>query len=706
MLRIWKRSPLLRLFVPTAVGVCAAGRFEFGILEMSLVLLILCLSWFVFRLSKSWKAYGLRHISGILFYLLFFITGWLIALANQPQLSRNHFNHHFNEGQFLQVHLLDVPVKKEKSYKVIAEVVELISDTGAIKTQGELLLYFELDSAVESLEADDMLLMRCSVNDLDDIKNPGEFDQKLYLQRKGIFSKAYVKRADWELLQSHRVATLKGWLIGIREKLLKRLKNEGVEGREYAVLAALVLGKTSDIDKELLASYSGAGAVHVLAVSGLHVALIYVLLGPVLSFVFPAGKKRWLKTLIPVVLLWFYAGLTGFSPSVLRAALMFSVFIVADNFQKENNIYNTMCASAFMLLVYDSNILFETGFQLSYLAVAGIVILQKRITAIYYSRFKVVQWAWKLTAVSVAAQLATLPFTLAMFGQFPMWFILTNILVIPLSTVILYAGLAFFALSWWSFGAVFLAGLSSMLTRIMNDVMIWMETLPLAVISGISISTNEFFLLCAFICSVCHWLFWKKSLSLLPTLFFLIALMIMGFIDTIRTNRQQEFCIHALKRGDAFSFISRNELWFIADSNTCKDHGLQDFHFKSFRTAKGIEKTQTIDIDELMIGKNVCVISIPLEDTNRLWSLCIVDGDIGAIDSLPRCDYYYLRKNVKWKFRQTDVLGILKEKYVVLAAGFSVKKRQALDQLTGSGGSVTDLNNGAFVLSHAGLSHF
>jgi len=346
----------------------ACYNVHVGVLQWPFITtLIVSLCLYIFLHFRYRHNYYRRHLSGMFLALLLFSLGVLITQSKNPLLDANHFENFPAESyDSMMLRLTEAPVPKSKSLKVVAEVMAV--DKGNYRwkdANGLLLIYLQKDSNALSLNVDDTIVVASKPSKLSETQNPFEFNYKKYLHSHYIYSQVYASADSWILKGRAGSHSFFGYFISWRESMLAKMRSYGVQGQEYAVLSALVLGKTSEIDYHLMLSYASAGAIHILAVSGLHVALIYLLLSPLTKRIFPKRRYRYVKTILPALLLWLYAGLTGFSPSVLRAALMFTCFIISDNFSKSNNIYNTMSASALILLWWNPYIIMEVGFQLS-----------------------------------------------------------------------------------------------------------------------------------------------------------------------------------------------------------------------------------------------------------------------------------------------------------------------------------------------------
>ena len=225
-------------------------------------------------------------------------------------------------------------------------------------------------------------------------------------------------------------------------KLLDISRKSNIDGNEFAIISALTLGYTDAISPELRDSFSVTGASHILSVSGLHVGIIYVMLGLMLGFLDKCKRTRKIKWIAVILFLWFYAFVTGLSPSVSRSVFMFSLFAVAKITDRQSSVYNNIFLSAFVLLIINPMWLFNVGFQLSYSALLSILYFQPKIAKCLVFKNRILTYCWELTSVSIAAQLGAAPLCLYYFHQFPNYFLLSNFVGVPLSGIIIYLDVA------------------------------------------------------------------------------------------------------------------------------------------------------------------------------------------------------------------------------------------------------------------------
>jgi competence protein ComEC len=350
--------------------------------------------------------------------------------------------------------------------------------------------YASLDAGLDTLVPGDILLFGDRPAEVGRPLNPGQFDYGTYLFNKGFSGTLYLRTSPIALRPVHEsfrpFYALQCW----REKAIEIFRQFDFEERELGVVSALVLGKRELVDPDTRSAYANAGTVHILAVSGLHVGIIYLFIAFVLAKGLPGKKLKLTRLLITLLLLWVYAGITGLSPSVLRAATMFSFIALGRHVGKFGSIYNMLGVSAFVLLLANPFLIKEVGFQLSYLAVAGIVYIYPKVFPLLSKGNWFWDKIWALLVVSFSAQIATFPLSIYYFNQFPNYFLLTNLLVIPLATVILYLGILTILGSWIPFIGSILALLLKTALKFLNDVIFFSSALPNATTTGLYFSVG------------------------------------------------------------------------------------------------------------------------------------------------------------------------------------------------------------------------
>ena len=367
------------------------------------------------------------------------------------------------------------------------------------------------------------------------------------------------------------------------QKKLLNILTSNFKGEELAVISALLLGYKDLLDRETIMTYSSSGAMHVLAVSGLHVGIIYLVLNSLFLFFERIRYGNYLKAVLLILCLWAYALLTGLSPSVLRAVTMFSFIIIGSALKRETNIYNTLAASAFVLLLYNPYILLQVGFQLSYLAVLGIVYLQPKLYKLLYTRNWLLDKIWAITTVSIAAQLATFPLGMYYFHQFPNYFLLSNLFIIPLATFIINGGILLFVISAIPVLPSYIAWVVNKMLLFLNTSVEWVESLPYSLTLGISITKVEMLIIFGIIFLLITAIATKKARIIQLTFCLVILFMGMQIEEQYYTKKQQYFIVYDIPKERAIDFMDGNQNYFLASESLCNDKNKMRFNIQHFR---------------------------------------------------------------------------------------------------------------------------
>ncbi len=476
----------------------------------------------LFNLRFSYRQFRLAWVNGVFIPVLLFALGALLCWYRYPANGRHHLLKYYHAGDAVTVTIEEPLTEKEKSFKTIASVEEVSDARATHAVTGTLILYFRKDSAIRSLGYGDQLVF---ATPLQSIRNTGDFDYRRYAAMQGIYRQAYLRAGDFIVLPGKNTNGFKRWLLHTRETITGILRRH-IPGRQEAGLAeALLIGYKDDLDKTLLQSYTNTGVVHIIAISGLHVGLIYWLLSLLIQPLTMGGlnvqKLRWCKTAIILTGLWLFALLAGGGPSVLRSALMFSCMVVGEQFFTKTSIYNTLAASAFILLCIDPFWCWDVGFQLSYIAVLSIVVFMKPIYGWLAFQNKLLDGMWKLNAVTLAAQVLTVPLTIYHFHRFPNYFLITNLVAVPLSTLIVLEEIILCVLALVPLTAP-AAGFAGRVLqgsiRAMNLFIDHMERMPLASWNGLQINVLQLVFLYAAITGLACWLMIKSHTGLLAAL--------------------------------------------------------------------------------------------------------------------------------------------------------------------------------------------
>ena len=458
-------------------GICCqfyTDYWNYGIVISACILIFL-------SLTAYWQRKTLFFV--FITWITFFLTGMILVYENDATNHTNYFEKHLKNTSKVILAIDKVLKPGNYHHKYVADVVQVDSK----KTTGHVLLNIEKDSTSLLFHTGDLVFLKNKFQDIKSSLNPHQFNYKHYLKKQGINQQVYITHQEILLLDESKVSLLR-FIDAFRVKIQKSLRRYHFTDDELAVMNALLLGQRQEISKQLSDNYSKAGAIHILAVSGLHVGIILLILSFLLKPLERVNNGKLIKLVLVILSLWFFAILAGLSASVIRAVTMFSAIALGQFFNKRNAVEHSLIFSMFIILLWKPLFLFDVGFQLSYTAVFGIIWIQPVLYQLWKPNFFIVDKGWQLITVSVAAQLGVLPISLFYFHQFPALFFISNLIIIPFLGVILGLGLVVLVLSYESILPLFLEGFYGDVISILNKVVAFVARQESFLFSEISFS--------------------------------------------------------------------------------------------------------------------------------------------------------------------------------------------------------------------------
>ncbi|MCU0422345.1 MAG: ComEC family competence protein [Bacteroidia bacterium] len=550
----WHRIPIVRILVVFVLGIWISF-FTTVYPLLCWILIFVFLSAHLF-LVVNLQQFSKRWMQGFSLLAVFFVMGTLIRHYQNPMQRRTHFAQ-VSTADWLVVRLIEMPVKKKTFHSSKAEVIAVVEkNRSCIQTQGFVMVNIKLDSFIQPPFYGDIILV--SSQNLSTIKppaNPGEFNYKSYLALQHIYHQLFVTNHNTLFTGVNKSNNVYALVYQIQNRFKEVLHKYIKEENEVGVAQALLYGFDDAINEETIAAYANTGTLHVLAVSGMHVGIIYYLINVMLVFMDRSKRLKQVKQLIILLVIWGYSVLCGLSPSILRATVMFSFVIVAGLIQRRSNVYNTLAASCLTLICVNANMLANVGFQLSYLAVLGIVFIQPLLYKWYVPRFWIVDQIWKITSVSIAAQLTTSPIGILYFKQFPNCFLLSNLLIIPLTTIILYGCMLLLCLSFIPLIAEFSGIILCRLISFTNQLAMWIEELPNAYVNGIYIVPLQSIALYLVLFGICWYLIYKQSAFLLQASLGLLLFLCIKGIKDIQQSLLTQAWVYAIPGETTIQFF-------------------------------------------------------------------------------------------------------------------------------------------------------
>lgn len=502
------QHPFIRITASFALGIALGYYYPNGWIVVLCVIIALSIS----ILQKIDRYHYNDHLCGMALCIACVSMG-ILTWITYP----NPYSQELPKAGYYNAVLLQDAVEKPKTFQCIAH----LTDTAGM--QYKTVLYIQKDSLASTL---------IEGSQIDVYLNRAQAQTFAYYNKKNIYSSAYVPTQHWHLTSQPDSTTFSAYAKRTKHHLLGVLQQH-TDSSGYALTAAITLGQKSSLRGTTKQYFAASGASHLLAVSGLHVGIIFM----AISLLFRPFKRyknvQKLGQIIVILLLWMYAFLCGLPPSIIRAVTMFSIGALGIITGQQNYGINNVCFTAFIMLIYNPNYLLDMGFQLSFSAVIGILIYVESRRSQVASQCKVsaaaskttnrlLTWVKDMCGISLVAQLATLPLILYYFGTFPTYFLLTNLVMIPLGTLLVYACLLLFILSptplasWLEWPITFL-------TSSMQTVTQFISTMPGAQLSNLHIGLFQ--AACLYALLFCLYRFYLHPMpkTLYPVLWSIIA---------------------------------------------------------------------------------------------------------------------------------------------------------------------------------------
>ncbi len=493
----FKTIPFLKILLPYVLGIVCAIQFGiFNSLHLVCLIIGLCLAAAFLHLKFSKKP-GYFQKALYLFFVnvfLFFFAFESCYLFNDKNNPSHYTRFLSNQIQSFVVEIEDLPVVSQKQTKLAVNINAIQFKGHWHYVTGHTIVYLKSDS-LKQLSLGNKLLIHAKFSYINQPKNPQEFDYKSFLERKNIFHTVFANMnsvysiSNQENISWEKLGTL------LKSKLVSVLRTSGLSQEAFSICSALLVGYDDEIEGDIMKSFSHSGTLHVLSVSGMHTGVLYAFLIFLFSLVDKHDQYQKTKLWFVLVCLWAFVLITGLSPSILRAALMLSLVLLGKTFYKQGNSYNTLLLSAFLLLLYNPYLIMDVGFLLSYFAVLGIMYLYPILQSKYVFNNKILQSLWSGTLVSFSATLFTLPISLYFFHQFPIWFLISNMVIIPISIALMTSAAALVVV----YKLLFLKKWLVILINMLTSLMLWFAKLTddnnYGYIDFISFSKVDFILL-------------------------------------------------------------------------------------------------------------------------------------------------------------------------------------------------------------------
>ena len=574
-----------------------------------------------------------------------------MLLTRQQDLrnSNSFFLHHYQQGDEMILRIEAPLNEKQHSYTTTASVQSVIKNNFSLSVKGKLNLIFKKNDTAKALRYGDLIIVNKEVIPIKNFGNPGEFDNKRYNAFQQTYHQIYLKGNEFMVSKKNTGNVIFKTIYALKEKTLRTLQaNINNQHGSLGIAEALLIGYKNDLDKEMVQAYSNTGVVHIIAISGLHLGLIYMVFFWLLERMPIVKRNRFIKALILLSCLWIFSLMTGASASVLRSAVMFTCIIFGNMLNRKSSIYNSLAASAFLLLCYNPYFLWDVGFQLSYFAIIGIIWLQKPILQLLSLNNYLLRKIWEMTSITIAAQIITFPICLFYFHQFPTYFLLSNLVAVPLSTIILFEEIGLLCFSGFHVIAFLMGKIVEISIMLMNKWIVIISQFPGAVIDFIYADVQTTLLLYAIVILIVFFLLLKNKNSLKWSLLLLTLFSSLQSIAKYKWLQQRILVVYNIPKSNGIDLMVGKKYIFQSDSDLLTDKSALNFYITSTRKYFRVQPDKISSISNVnnnvilnLYGKKMAIInSPPNADTLLHVDYLLITGN-------PKCNIIDIKEKIK-----------------------------------------------------------
>ena len=558
--------PFVRILVPLIGGILIGYYYSEEAVFNSIVPLCLLSLLILASLLFTYKIFSIfrfKWVAGLIIHLTIMAAGYWLTVDVSETYSKSHYS--LKKADSFLVLIKNEPKISDRISRFEGTIKEISFQGKMNGAKGKIIISVQSDSTtVSTLKYGDLLLIPAAFDSIDPPYNPGEFNYKSYLHDRQIYYQAFLRKDQLYLVGRGYGNPLISYALNLRKRLVEKFHQYLPDKSAAAFASTLILGYRADLSKELVEAYSKTGTMHVLSVSGMHVGIVFLVLTAVLRFMNRTKSTRLIRAFLIITIIWFYALLTGFSSPACRAAVMLSFIVLGKALNKHQNTYNLIAISAFFLLLTNPYYLFDAGFQLSYLAVTGLVYFHPKIYQAIYIKNKFIDHVWSYSALSVAAQLATFPFSIYYFHQFPVYFLVSNLFIVVPIALIMYAGIIFMFIP---FSAIlYYSGIIlNWLINFTNNILYTIENFPFSNVEGIWVSSLECALICMLILCISYRLTNGYKSLLIPIGAAILILSTSFSLKWKRNYNQHLIVFYNVRKNTAVAYVAKGQSIIVSD---------------------------------------------------------------------------------------------------------------------------------------------
>lgn len=545
------RAPLLRAAIPFILGLLLARAFVVPLFITWGIVLLLAGTWAFLAFRK--QEYRKRWQQGVALYLLLFTFGALWQRLHAEQLRADHLGNFLETATGWEVEVTEVASVGERTFRAWTEVEAGFVDGTARPASGRMLITLLRDSTKGTPRNGDRLVLASPAEKIDRIPDPGGFDVGQWAASRGVYHECFAPAERWDFRGGRSAKA--GIFEHAQEQISRWLHKSNLPDRERALAKAILLGLRDELEPDQNQAWVRSGTIHALAVSGSHVGIIYIAVLWGLAFLGHARWGKFTRGCVALITLWLYAGLTGFSPSVLRATVTFSLFTVAEMVSWRTEPLNSLACAAGVLLLWDPSMITQLGFQLSFLAVLGIAVFYRPVHLLWAPSTMAGRFFWSLLVVSLVAQAFTLPLCFYVFQAFPVWFLPANMAIVGLVGVGVYGGIVLLVVHSIPVLGAFIGALMTWLLLLLGWLSAFFSGLP-AAYPAVRIDLWGMAGLYALLACFAIWLLQHKVWARMATLTILAVLLFGWGWTAHQRNGQREFAVYTDRDGTTCAFVT------------------------------------------------------------------------------------------------------------------------------------------------------
>jgi competence protein ComEC len=539
----WEEAPFFRLLIPLVAGiVCYDNNLLHSIASNTLL--------FSFFVSLCLLV-GVSYIKGrntlitsltfLLFNVAVFTAAYTICRQTDVRNDAAWFGNHTKTSEGFVARITDTPIEKERTWKLKLAILNSIENRNET-VSGDGFVYIYKDEQPFSFQKGDTILIPNEWQPIKNSGNPFEFDYTRYCARNGLYYQQFLPANK---VQPYKKGAVNGGSVIERchDWCMARLAFYIQDTATRGLMQAMLIGDEVNMDAELRQAYSDTGIIHVVAISGSHITMFFILISALLFWI-RHKKYHWVKYAIALPLVWFYVLMAGAPPSAIRSAIMFSLLAVGFALQKNQHSLNQLFATAFVLLCAEPMWLYSVGFQLSFVAVLSLILFFAPIYRLWQPANKLLNGLWATIVASLAAEILTAPLVVYYFHLFPVMFLVANIMAYLLMGFVMLLGALIILFSWLPMIAFGIAWLTIKLVTVFNIVIHALQKCNPVSFHFLTLSGYELFILFAGIMGIAVYLLKKKKAGLLIGLSSSCVLLFSFCMDKWQTLQQNKVVVY------------------------------------------------------------------------------------------------------------------------------------------------------------------